>query len=846
MKINRKLLLLLLILTVCLLSTNFIYRQFIFGKVDLLFQERYNEEKGDIKNAQSISRSLLDGYMLSFSLWDQMVDFAASPDTNWARKNIAGNLSTNHVDAVWVYNKAGQRVYYTNLGGGPDSMKKLMDEPGRSPADIHRHGDEAAFFMQTPSGYYEVEAASILHSSDTLHNRPPEGYLYAARLIDQRYLQRMDELSGDQVTIETGDAPVTEQLILRTDSQFVFRKGFTDLNGKVIGNFRVVASTRAISNLISSYIVVQNYSVAVWVFLLLLMAALVLYWISRPLHLISQSLESNQEHFIIPYLESPSEFGKIARLIQNFMLQQQELLDAKNLYEEESRAKSEFLALISHELRTPLQSIIGMGDLARQSQLNEVQGEYISIIQSNSSLLLSLINEVLDYSRLNSNEIHIRTEPLRFDEMMDDLIDTFSFQVNEKNIGLYYYYEPEVPSQFISDPLRLKQVIVNLMNNAVKFTEEGNIHLHVSSLHRDAEKIELLFEVSDTGQGIPLADQKKIFQPFFQAEQFSRRKKSGTGLGLAISQRLVQLMQGQISFESTPGVGSTFRFTIQAGLLPGGEQAERKLHHPVRPLLLVKKEALMLNLEKLFAVWKQDFIRCATEEELLQQVSQGTPSLVIYGLCDPAGARRISTLLSGGNRHGTHRLLVLPSGQLNEFLKLSVERVIDDFVSVPLRHADLFRKVDQLLKGNLPNHEQRRAMTTEPIAEPITISILVVEDHKLNQQMLQHFFQKINAQADFVDSGQAAIDILRKKHFELVLMDVSMPGMDGITATRLIMGDALIPQKPVIVALTAHAFEEDKQRCFDAGMQDFMTKPVTLDVFTQIIRKWNDLLKKNH
>ena len=137
-------------------------------------------------------------------------------------------------------------------------------------------------------------------------------------------------------------------------------------------------------------------------------------------------------------------------------------------------------------------------------------------------------------------------------------------------------------------------------------------------------------------------------------------------------------------------------------------------------------------------------------------------------------------------------------------------------------------------------------MTTEPIAEPITISILVVEDHKLNQQMLQHFFQKINAQADFVDSGQAAIDILRKKHFELVLMDVSMPGMDGITATRLIMGDALIPQKPVIVALTAHAFEEDKQRCFDAGMQDFMTKPVTLDVFTQIIRKWNDLLKKNH
>lgn len=850
LNINQKLFLILLILTALLLFSNIYFGRFYTEKSQVIFNERYDEETGDLTNALSLSKGQLDGYILSFTFWDDMVEQTENPDTTWLSENVDNALSSNHVDAVWIYNKKGDLVHYANTYGMPE-LKNIFQTIHLGPLILHQHNDFAHFFINTAGDYLEVEAASILHSADTSHNKPAEGYLYAAKIINENYLSQIEELTNDKIEVKLpGEIKRdTDELVSRNDSQFVFRRGINNLFGDCIGTLYVTGSTKALHNLVASYISIQNLSIIVWIGILLIIVILVTILISRPLRKIILSLERGDVSLVKKFLNNNDEFGKISNLIKNFADQKKELVEAKNIAIAESKSKTDFLSLVSHELRTPLQSIIGLSDIIERSSLNSLQADQIKSIRVNGNLLLSVINDVLDFARMNAGEFELAEEEVEIVSMMDDLIDVFSVSAINKKLGLYYYYENTVPSKIICDSFRIRQVLINLINNAIKFTDRGHILILIETNEDKDGKMQLQFSVKDTGPGISAEDQKKIFKPFIQAENFAGRSKGGTGLGLAISRRIIEFMNGKIWLVSEPEEGTTFFFSIPLNSTSNSiaKQLHVKDNGNQKIFVCVREKLLLENLMKLFKLWQPPFEIVSGHQQLAIRLEESDckEPLVIYEQNSIHETQELEKLLRERNKDKKINLMVLATSQVNELYQLEELEIIQGYSKIPIKHEELFLKLNEMLSGEQGIKTRFFSPTTDSDGNSqvkTNLKMLVVEDNKINQQILRLYIQRTGAPAVFVESGKEAIEAVRNEKFDIVLMDISMPEMDGITASKLILADSQIKSKPIIIALTAHAFEEDKQKCYDAGMLDFMTKPLSLDEFNKLIIKWDSII----
>ena len=524
------------------------------------------------------------------------------------------------------------------------------------------------------------------------------------------------------------------------------------------------------------------------------------------------------------------------------------LVEEKERAEEASKAKSSFLANMSHEIRTPMNAVIGMSHLALQSHPDRQMKGYLDKIQGAAQNLLGIINDILDFSKIEAGKLDIEQTAFRLDNVLNNLAAMTDVKVTEKKLSIGFDYADDVPLSLEGDPLRLGQVLLNLVNNAIKFTEQGEIKINVTLISQTDDQLELRFAVKDTGIGLSTEAQQKLFQSFSQADVSTTRRYGGTGLGLAICKQLVELMGGQIGVYSELGKGSEFFFTVQTRL----HQSIRAQRPDLRAIRLLyiedDKIALASTLEMLHAAGitavgesnSPDGLNQLVNTALIEE-SEFDVVLVDWQMPVMDGLQ-VAQSIRNNSALKKQPVIILITAHGGEELQVQVNKQLVDAVLLkPLSASHLIDSIQEALV----NRAQSSGGITigfaqhegDDISSRAGARVLIAEDNAINQEVIQGLMMPFAMNITLVDNGEDAVKAVQSEQFDLVMMDIQMPKLDGMGATAQII-QMQLPKQPPIVAMTAHAMKEDVQRCLNAGMSDHIAKPIDPERLEELLVKW--------
>ncbi|MDQ7008042.1 MAG: response regulator [Acidobacteriota bacterium] len=524
-----------------------------------------------------------------------------------------------------------------------------------------------------------------------------------------------------------------------------------------------------------------------------------------------------------------------------------DLIQSREIAIRSNEARRLFLANVSHEIRTPLGGIMGMTDLLLRTQLDAEQLEYAMTTRTCARSLAYVIDDILDYSKIEAGRMELRSDPFDLVPIVEQVMDILSQRAREAGLTLSCYIDPTLPRAVVGDAGRFRQILINLVNNGIKFTERGSVSIEVGGRRTDASRLELEVRVRDTGIGISLEDQQRIFDAFTQVDASEARRHGGSGLGLAISRRLVEMMGGKIGVESTPGRGSTFWFTAVLGCQQGDARLTDLLPPSMEGIgvLLVEgdgesRRVLSRQLRdaglRVLVAADPGGVAAAVQA---QDASIGLMVVVARGAMEEFHTL-VADAVGAGVPAGIPALLIRPMGSRGD--AESFRRMgFGNSLSLPVKPSWLLQAVACTFEGAVFSPVGGPQRRTSPNAAPAVrsggqVRILLAEDNPVNRMVAVRILEELGYQVVTAENGFEALAALRSGDFDLLLSDVQMPEMDGIELTRRIRAGEQPGQRLPIVAMTAHAFEEDRRRCLDAGMDDYVCKPIAGEELDRVIR----------
>ncbi|MBS1141177.1 MAG: hypothetical protein H6R13_2630 [Proteobacteria bacterium] len=519
---------------------------------------------------------------------------------------------------------------------------------------------------------------------------------------------------------------------------------------------------------------------------------------------------------------------------------------ARATAESAAAAKADFLANMSHEIRTPMNAIIGMTHLALQTELNSRQKNYLTKVDNAAKGLLGIINDILDLSKIEAGMMRFEHATFSLDASLGHLSDMCSLKARERGLELLYDIASEVPDQLIGDPLRLGQVLLNLVGNAIKFTETGEITVTVKLLEQRENEIELGFEVIDTGIGMSVEQQSQLFSAFSQADTSTTRKYGGTGLGLSICKRIVELQGGTIGVSSQPGIGSRFTFQLPFGISTEQTEAPRRIGLPnnLRALIVDDSSGACDIFQHMLTVFGIDCHAVRSAPDALLELATAAGTAQAYGLLiidwKMPGMDGVELVerISEANGPGKSPAIIMATAYDHEELLVALgEHPVGAILSKPATPSSLFDSIMVALHRE-PTTEAKPNITAAALSQQLAgRRILLVEDNEVNRELAEEMLGNIGLLVDAAENGQKAIDRIRQHDYDLVLMDCHMPVMDGYAATEYIRNELKLPRLPII-AMTANALASDRERCLAVGMDDHIPKPIDVAVLHSTLLRW--------